>query len=307
MAAKKKTSARTSTVFDDVYRTMAQKLPAFFLPLINEMFDAHYPLDIAAEQLRNEHFTRGKKRITDSVFLIKDTTYHIECQSSEDGTMALRMFEYDFQIAMEKQQETGKIRFPYAGVLYLRGAATKKRDLALEVVFPDGQSLTYEPKQLSVSSYDLDSIFQKKLLLLLPYYILRYENQIADIASDTDKTIHFLEEYQEIVARLQQNLPTEENAAAYLALVQLIERISHYVLKQQNTLKKGVDHIMGGRLIPLYAEKVEKRGEARGETRGILKGLRGIMHTMHLSLEQAMDAMQIPAADRPRITAELKG
>ena len=312
---------KTSTVFDDVYRTMAQKLPALFLPLINEMFDKNYPLDAANEQLRNEHFGRKKKRITDSIFQLPDARYHIECQSSEDGTMALRMFEYDFQIALEKQQEPGRIHFPFAGVVYLRGPAKKQRDLSLEVVFPDGQSVIYQPKQLNVGSYDLKSIFEKKLLVLLPYYILRYEKQITEIAEDTDRTIHFLAEYQEIVARLQQELLPEEHADAYLALVQLIKNISSYVLKQQDTLKRGVEHIMGGRLIPLYAERIEKRGrqegreegreegEARGRAAGrmetLLSSLRAIMHTMHLSLEQAMDAMQVPAADRPRIVAEL--
>lgn len=57
----------TSTVFDDVYRTTVQKMPALMIPLINEVFHTDYPEDIAKAQLRNEHLEIQKKLITDSI------------------------------------------------------------------------------------------------------------------------------------------------------------------------------------------------------------------------------------------------
>ena len=44
---------------------------------------------------------REKKdeRITDSAIRIRGSLYHLECQSNPDGSMVLRMVEYDFHIA----------------------------------------------------------------------------------------------------------------------------------------------------------------------------------------------------------------
>lgn len=89
---KRTTGKQQSTVFDDVYRTMVQKMPELMIPLINEIFHTDYPEDIEKAQLRNEHLEIQRKLITDSILNISGKTYHIECQSTADGQMALRMF-----------------------------------------------------------------------------------------------------------------------------------------------------------------------------------------------------------------------
>ncbi|MBR0092853.1 MAG: hypothetical protein IJP92_14265, partial [Lachnospiraceae bacterium] len=86
-------------IFDNVYRTMATKMPELIIPLINEVFGTNYRSDRKIEQLRNEFYEKDGKIITDSVFRIGDKLYHIELQSTEDRTMALRMIQYDFAIA----------------------------------------------------------------------------------------------------------------------------------------------------------------------------------------------------------------
>ena len=45
----------------------------------------------------------------DSILQIEDHTYHLECQSSLDGRMVIRMFEYDFSIALELAQKKMKL------------------------------------------------------------------------------------------------------------------------------------------------------------------------------------------------------
>ena len=44
-----------STIFDDVFRTIAQKMPQLLIPLINEVFHTSYSEKKPFEQLRNEH------------------------------------------------------------------------------------------------------------------------------------------------------------------------------------------------------------------------------------------------------------
>ena len=55
-----------NTIFDNVFRTMMEKMPELVVPLINEVFGTNYPADIAVEQQRNEHQTKNGEKITDS-------------------------------------------------------------------------------------------------------------------------------------------------------------------------------------------------------------------------------------------------
>ena len=69
------------TVFDDVFRTIAQKMPFLLIPLINEVFGTAYAENQKFLQLRNEHYEKFGKIVTDSIIQIGRHLYHIECQS----------------------------------------------------------------------------------------------------------------------------------------------------------------------------------------------------------------------------------
>ena len=88
-----------NTIFDDVFRTMLQKMPQMAISLINEVFGKDYPENIKLKQGRNEFYTKDGKVITDSHFQIEEKIYHLECQSTKDATMMFRMIEYDFPVS----------------------------------------------------------------------------------------------------------------------------------------------------------------------------------------------------------------
>ena len=110
----------SSTIFDDVFRTMLEKMPQLAVPLINEVFGTSYPEDVKIIQKRNEHQTQNGRIITDSHLLIANRIYHIECQSTDDSTMVIRMIEYDFAISLEHvQKENGRYRMYFPQSLSL--------------------------------------------------------------------------------------------------------------------------------------------------------------------------------------------
>ena len=114
-----------NTIFDDVFRTMIEKMSYLAVPLINEVFHTSYPEDVKITQLRNEHQQKDGEIITDYCLLIWKKMYHIECQSTDDTTMAIRMIEYDFAIAVENAEKQGRryrIEFPRSCVLFLRSS-----------------------------------------------------------------------------------------------------------------------------------------------------------------------------------------
>lgn len=115
-----------NTIFDDVFRTMLEKMPQLIIPVINEVFGTDYPADIPIIQRRNEHYTRKDEIITDSHLLIADKLYHIECQSTTDAAMVIRMVEYDFAVALE--------------------TASKRKWKILECIFPNPVYYIYVEK-----------------------------------------------------------------------------------------------------------------------------------------------------------------
>ena len=79
MEQKKKNSEEISgTIFDDVFRTIAQKFPFLFVLLINKVFGTNYSQNTQCLELRNEHYTKDGKIITDSLFCIQDNFYHFD-------------------------------------------------------------------------------------------------------------------------------------------------------------------------------------------------------------------------------------
>ncbi len=264
-----------NTIFDDVFRTMVQKMPQLLIPLINEIFDSNYSEDEVIQQLRNEYIEKFGKISTDSILLIQNKTYHIECQSTEDRTMAIRMFEYDFAIGLEqavKREGLYEINFPESIVLYLRSSEAPGTSLNIKVNFPQGESIIYQIPLIRVQDYSRNTIFEKKLLFLLPYYILRYENHLEEIASDDNKLATFLEDYRYIRIQLEKQLAEIDNSALYTDLMDLIIQISDYILRNKKQVREGVNKIMGGKVLELKSERLIRIGKAEGRAEGKAEG-----------------------------------
>ena len=235
-------------------------MPQLIIPLINEVFGTDYPGDIPIVQRRNEHYTRKGAIITDSHLFIADKIYHIECQSTSDSTMVIRMIEYDFAAALEfAEKENGKYRiyFPQSCVLYLRGK-NGPDFLEMELVMPEGQSMDYRVPVVRVERYTSDVIFQKKLLFLLPFYIIRYEKSVKEIDEDDGILQELMEEYRIIGERLEEELLNEGKEKEYRDLIGLIGRIADYIFKESPRAKKGIGEAMGGQVLELESERLER-------------------------------------------------
>ena len=265
------------TIFDDVFRTIAQKMPYLLIPLINEVFQTNYSEDIHFQQLRNEHYEKLGKIITDSILQIEDHTYHLECQSSLDGRMVIRMFEYDFSIALElaqKNNETFEIEFPQSCVLYIRNHRERSLPDYHEAIvrFADGQQILYRVPILRAQNYTVDSIFEKRLLILLPYHILRYESFLKNSGTNSKKLEQLLTDYQKISDALEQ-CTDDKKSTLYIDMIALIEEIADYIIPKDNEkVRERLGDIMGGKILKLESERLRELGEAKGRAEGRIQG-----------------------------------
>ena len=264
----------SSTIFDDVFRTMLEKMPQLAVPLINEVFGTSYPEDVKIIQKRNEHQTQNGRIITDSHLLIANRIYHIECQSTDDSTMVIRMIEYDFAISLEQvQKENGRYRmyFPQSCVLYLRGI--KKRDtISVELVMPNGDTVEYTVPVVQVQEFTCDDMLRKRLLFLLPYHVIKYEQE-KDLDTDREKWKEFLDECKKIESYLEENFLEKGNEKLYRDMVELIIRIADHVFRDNEKVRKGFGDVMGGKVLELESDKLIQRGIEQGLEQGIEQGI----------------------------------
>ena len=255
-----------NTIFDDVFRTMIEKMSYLAVPLINEVFHTSYPEDVKITQLRNEHQQKDGEIITDSCLLIGKKMYHIECQSTDDTTMAIRMIEYDFAIAIENAEKQGRryrIEFPRSCVLFLRSSGNTPDYLEADVIFPDGKTHVYSIPAIKMADYTKDHIFEKNLLMLLPFYIMRYEKKKHDMRKNLELLQILLDEYDEIRINLEKELTETGKAELYTNLTKLIVKIADHIFEKEEDIRKGIGDVMGGKVLELESERLKAEGEAR--------------------------------------------
>lgn len=250
-------------------------MPELVIPLINEVFGTKYPADIPIEQQRNEYQTKSGEKITDSRLKIADKIYHIECQSTSDTEMVIRMIEYDFAISLEsKKIENGRYRiyFPHSCVLYLRGK-DKNNTIGMDIVMPNGQIIKYDLPAIYVENYTTDVIFQKKLLFLLPFYIMRYEKSREKLDKNPEELRELLQEYEKIAGKLEDSLLGRGREVQHRYLVEVIIRISDYIFANSEKTKKGVNAAMGGEVLDLKTDKLidEIRQDVKEKVRDEVK------------------------------------
>lgn len=265
-----------STIFDDVFRTIAQKMPFLLIPLINEVFRTNYSDEQKFEQLRNEHYEKFGKVVTDSIIRIDGHTYHIECQSTRDGNIAIRMMEYDFAIALEDAFLSDKNRmdvyFPESCVLYIRNHRNMPNHHEVCIHFADGQSVVYRVPVILAADYTVNLIFEKRLLLLLPYHILRYEAFLKANRIDEKKMQQLLTDYRDIHHQLSTLQETDNKAELYVDLIELINQIADYVIPRDNPSRERIGEVMGGKILKLKSEILREEGIAIGRTEGRTEG-----------------------------------
>ena len=274
-----------SNLYDGAFRTILNDCRQLILPLINEIFGEEYTGSETIEFFPNEHFidqqdAPDQERITDSNFTIIGKTrkkYHLECESSlPDRRITIRLFEYDAQIALDEGEvtkETLTVTFPHTAVLYLR-AYKKTPDKMKYVIITPGGTVQYDVPVMKVQAYSLDEIFEKHLLLLIPFYIFSHEKRLPEYNSSAEKLSELKAEYQKILERLNK-LERQGVIGAFdkRTLIEVSDDVVKAIAQKYENVQKGIGEIMRGPLIQTEARTILNRGISLGISQGISQGI----------------------------------
>ncbi len=251
--------------YDNVFKTMKMKHKRLFISVINDVFKKNYPVDIKVEVLPSEGYltenetTNGSKEIEEQIsdFLIKieGEVYLLECQSYDDGSMAIRIAEYAFIVARQfSTWDIGHatIPMPRFSVIYIKRTDRTPKTTMLTFVFPDGQTVDYMSDNVILEELTREEIVRKKLFPYIPFYIARYEEPIAsegEIDQAVDDMIYFRDE---MIRLHQKNELSDYEMTDLMGFVNTI--ITHITNGNRN--EERMVNIMGGTVIETESDKI---------------------------------------------------
>jgi hypothetical protein len=302
-------------IFDSVFKTLLQRFPMLAVALINEVFHADYAEDEVIIQGRNEYHSLDGKIINDAMLRIRDKIYHIECQSTSDGLMVIRMIEYDFRIALEetrnilmnelkkKSNERSKeplsFRFPQSCMVCVRPGIEKEDSLKLQIVMPNGEKVLYEVPIVQAQSFSKEDMFKKRLLILIPFYVLRYEYEIKDGKNEILGKLK--SEYEYIKEQLIAEGNSLNEPRLYYDLAVLSQKILDYVGKGNADYKERMGNIMGGVILEMESDKIWDRAWNKSsqyaDSRRQILSIDNMVKKLNMPLEEACEIQDITVDD----------
>lgn len=273
-----------NTPYDDVFRTLLNDCPKLIIPVINEIFEEHYSGTEEIQFLPNEHFLnrqggKEEERITDSLFVIKASepkNYHMECQSTPDNSMLVRIFEYDAQIALDNgiiEGNTLTVDFPNSAILFLRCDEKTPDEMKLCLRTPGG-NLTYGIPIMKQKNYEIEEIFQKELLFLIPFNIFSHEKKLKEYNNNETKLEELKQEYGQIRTKLEK-LCKDKYIDEYTkcTIIDMSDKVLENLAGKYQNVKEGVKSVMGGKVLEYEAKTIKNEGITQGISQGITQGM----------------------------------
>ncbi len=289
--------------YDNVFKTMKSKHKRLFISVINDVFGKEYSLDTKVEVLPSEGYLTesetadGSKEIEEQIsdFLIKigSEVYLLECQSYDDGSMAIRIAEYAFIVARQfATWDIGHatIPMPRFSVIYVKRTERTPKTTKITFTFPDGQEVNYESPNVILEEFTKEYIVEKKLFPYIPFYIARYEKDMISEGS-IENAVRDLEYFRNELVRLYEAEElTDHELIDLKGFINTI--ITHITNGNQN--EERLVSIMGGTVIETESERLISQGKAQllielGQEEGLDDAtlLKRMQERIGLSLEQA--------------------
>lgn len=187
--------------------------------------------------------------------------------------MIVRFFEYDSEIALlnsEIKDSVMTVHFPQSAVIYLRSNSATPDELKIIVKFPkggyDGQ---YTIPIVKIENYTLDYIFKMGLWFLIPFYIFNYEKEFGEYERNEDKLLLLIEEYKSIKTTLDKAVENGKiDEYRKCMIIDMTKKVLMHLARDYESIKKGVEEVMGGKVLEYEAKTIYNNGREEGREEG---------------------------------------
>ena len=156
-----------------------------------------------------------------------------------------------------------------------------------------------------------EEIFRRRLLILLPFYLMRYEKELSSLDAESDAAAALIRECREIRMRLADLTLLQGDELLYRQITELIIRVSDHLLAANEPLNRKVRPAMGGEVLELMDDKIERsrregiqEGIALGRQEGVELGRQDGFERAESILAEQMAALGIDRALIDRMMAD---
>ena len=188
----KQNKSKVNQIYDKMLKRILTLSARAVLNLINGLFQTNFPLDSKIVYNWTESIDDELgKTISDTILTIhvgeECYRFHIEaeidCGSTNDISIVLRIFEYGYRDAL-KHREVGKdkitLKFPQPKIILLEHNSNSPKEVVLELDFGKNGKIDFSVPTMKFLDYSIDDLNTKHMVILLPLYLLKLRQQIAN-------------------------------------------------------------------------------------------------------------------------------
>ena len=156
------------------------------------------------------------------------------------------------------------VTFPNTAILYLRTYKKTPDKMKYALVTPGG-TVQYDVPIMKMQTYSLDEIFEKGLLMLIPFYIFSHERSFSEYNSNERRLEELKAEYRRILERLDEREKQGViGAFDKRTIIELSGDVIKEIAQKYENVQKGVGDLMVGALIQTEARTILKQGIDQG-------------------------------------------
>ena len=179
-------------IFDKTFKCVTTLSSKAVVNMINGLYGTDYPPDSKVTYPATDSVNSNlDERYADVFITINDTyTYHMEAQMTEDQSIIFRVFEYGFMYA-HKHRFENILRFPEPKILYLYSEKEIPENYVLKLQFGSNRTIEYPISTFNFIATDTEELNQKKLILLIPFQLLKIRKLLQKDRSLNNLNLEF--------------------------------------------------------------------------------------------------------------------
>jgi hypothetical protein len=271
----------TAQIFDLILKQLMRLSSVAIIQFINGLFGANHPLDSAVEYPNTESVSKKLRRLlSDTIVIIGGVhVYHLEAEIGDDENIVVRVFEYGLAEGFRTKtvSEDGRtisIKFPNARIIYWETTKKTPDEVTLSLEFPEGGHYDYKVKALKFLEYDIKDLEERKLAILLPFYVLKLRRRAVS-ARTSRRRAELAWEMKTILNELVAATDRAEasglmSEADGSIVLDHMEYLYKELFAQYDEFREA-DAMLQERILT-YSEKAELRGREEGRVEGRIEG-----------------------------------
>ncbi len=259
----------THHIYDKMIKKILSLSSKAVINLINGLYHTNHSTNCTLTYNWTEHVEDNLNRtLADTIITIDGTyPYHIEAQTTKDGNIVFRVFDYGYHHALKHVGNTNTLQFPSPKIIYLCNTSTIPDQEEIILNFGDQGVFKYQVTTCKLLEFSIQELNKRRMIILIPFLILQLRSQISEDRSP--QSIKQLQSFilHDIMEAINANVD-DGNITEYdaLRLQELTCKLYRHIYAHYDELQKGgVNDMIEDNLIlevDIWEQKLKEKDDA---------------------------------------------